>query len=428
MSDNKVSGKAATTVVASSLILSVAFGFLGGFVGSAVAEHDPWRGITNSVTALFGESVQVDEPVEGTTAAVVPEAAKGESLEDMVERVSPAVVSIVVSREVPRMEQVMVDPFGGTSFFRQFFGDGTFQIPQYRQNGTEEQRIGAGTGFLVSPDGYIVTNRHVVADEGADYTVIASDETRRPVKVLARDSVNDIAILKVEPAEGEKLPFMAFGDSDALRVGETVVAIGYALGQYDNSVSRGIVSGLRRRITAGGAGVAAESLFDLIQTDTAINPGNSGGPLLNLRGEVVGVNVAVDQGGQNIGFALPINEVSEVFESVKSTGKISRPWLGVRYVMIGERMIRENQLKVDHGALVVRGDSPTELAVVPGSPADKAGLRENDIILRVDGEDVTEQRPLLVALSRRKVGETVALTVMRQGEELELTVTLEARE
>jgi serine protease Do len=323
------------------------------------------------------------------------------------------------------MEQVMIDPFGGDYFFRQFFGGG-FQVPQYRQNGTEEQRIGAGTGFFVSADGYIVTNRHVVADEAAEYTVIAADGTKRIAAVLDRDSVNDIAVLKVQPGEGETFSFVPFGDSDRLRVGETVVAIGYALGEYDNSVSRGIVSGLRRSITAGG-GLRVESLFDLVQTDTAINPGNSGGPLLNLKGEAVGVSVAVDQGGQNIGFALPVNEVRRVFESVRDTGRISRPWLGVRYVMIDDQMVEDNRLGVDHGALVIRGERNTDLAVAPGSPADKAGIAENDIILRVGGEEVTANRPLAAALSRFKSGDKVKLAVLRKGAEMEVEVTLEER-
>jgi S1-C subfamily serine protease len=396
-----------------SVALSSVFGFLAGALGGA-------SGWSDRVSPLMSQSAAATaEPPAAPDAAEPP-------LEDMIEAAAPAVVSIVVSKEMPKMEQVMVSPFGDDPFFSRFFGGG-LQVPQYRQSGTEEKRVGAGTGFLVSADGYIVTNKHVVADKDAAYTVIMPDETKYEAEVLARDPMSDVAVLRILAEDGRAFPFLPLGDSDGLRVGQTVVAIGYALGQYDNSVSSGIVSGLRRKITAGGNGVV-ESLYDVIQTDTAINPGNSGGPLLNRRGEAVGVNVAVDQGAQNIGFALPVNDVRQAFEAVRDTGKISRPWLGVRYLMVDEAFAKDNGMKTDYGALIVRGDEPTDLAVIPGSPADKAGLRENDIILEFGGEKLTADYPLAVAAARRRVGEQVEVLVERQGEQVRLGLTLEERE
>lgn len=189
----------------------------------------------------------------------------------------------------------------------------------------------------------------------------------------------------------------------------------------------GIISGLQRQITAGDAYGQSEYLSGVIQTDAAINSGNSGGPLLNLKGEAVGVNVAIVQGSQNIGFSLPINDVRKVVDGVKATGRIVRPWLGIRYVIITPELRKANNLPVDHGALIVRGDNQTDLAVVPGSPADKAGLVENDIVLEVAGEEITSDEPLNAALERFGVGDEVRLKVLHRGEETEMTVILAER-
>ncbi|MBI4458288.1 trypsin-like peptidase domain-containing protein [Candidatus Uhrbacteria bacterium] len=340
-----------------------------------------------------------------------------------VKKASPAVVSIVIAKDVPVMERYYVDPFGGDDFFQQFFGGSGMQMPQYRQKGTEKKEVGAGSGFLVSADGYIVTNRHVVEDEGAEYTAIFQNGAKHAAKVLARDAANDIAILKIE---GQNFPVMPLGDSDKIEVGQKVLAIGYALGRFSNSVSSGIVSGLQRSITAGSSS-GAEDLYDVIQTDTAINPGNSGGPLLNLEGKAIGVNVAIVQGSQNIGFSLPINDVKRVVDSVRKTGKISRPFLGVRYVLVNEELRKANQLSVDYGALVSRGQQPADLAVMPGSPADKAGIVENDIILQVDGKKISAENPLAVALGKHSAGDKVKLMILHQGGIKLVEVALEER-
>lgn len=350
-----------------------------------------------------------------------------EAIVDVVENAAPAVVSIVADKDVPVFESVFYDPFGGNDFFRQFFeGLPGFGLQEYRQKGTERQRVGAGTGFLVSGDGYIVTNRHVVSDTDADYTVIMQDGEKNSATVLARDTVNDIAVVKIE---GEDFGHIEFGDSGEVRVGQTVIAIGYALGRFGNTVSRGIVSGLQRSIRASDMNTGVEEdLFDVIQTDAAINPGNSGGPLLDLEGRAIGMNVAIVQGSENIGFALPINDVRAAVESVKATGKISRPFLGVRHIMINEQLKEANQLPVDYGALVVRGEQVTDLAVMPGSPADKAGVVENDIILEVNGRRIDQNYPLTLAVRKFAVDDEITLKVLRKGEETELVAVLTEKE
>lgn len=346
-------------------------------------------------------------------------AAVSNGLADMIERVIPAVVSVVVTKDVPVYERYFeeIDPWG-------FWGG--FSVPRVRELGTEERQVGGGSGFFVSADGLIVTNRHVVSDADARYSVLTNDGRVYEVDVLARDPHLDIAILQVRHlAAGETVPYLSFGDSGKLRLGETVVAIGNALAEFRNSVSVGVVSGLSRSIVASDRRGHSERLDDVIQTDAAINPGNSGGPLLNVRGEVVGVNVATSHGADNIGFALPASVVFGVVNSVKETGQILRPFLGVRYQMITDRLKTHYNLSVDYGALILRGERPDELAVMPGSPADKAGLRENDIILALDGVSL-RNRDLAQVLRTKQVGDTITLRVYQRGEMSELTLTLVA--
>ncbi len=345
---------------------------------------------------------------------------------EVVKKAAPAVVSIVASADVPNIEICYRSPFEDDVFGNLPDGFGLdFRIPGYCQRGTRRERIGAGTGFLVSTDGYLVTNKHVVDDDQAEYTVILNDEAHRDqkvtAKILAQDPANDIAILKIDKTG---LPFLDFGDSDRLQVGQTAIAIGYSLGEFENTVSKGVISGLRRSITAGGSRSRPEQLDDIIQTDAAINPGNSGGPLLDIAGNVVGVNVAMAQ-AQSIGFALPGNLVREVYGQVRTSGKIERPFLGVRYLPITAAVKTKNKLPVDYGALIARGEGPDALAVVPGSPADLAGLRENDIILEVNGTKVEDPGAGLTRqISQRKSGETIRLKILRQGKEQTVKVTL----
>lgn len=341
---------------------------------------------------------------------------------NIVEKVNPAVVSVVVTKDVPIIERYYED-YGGTGnpFFDEFFGFG-FQQPQYRENGTQEREIGGGSGFFVSADGLVVTNRHVVDDPEANYTILTNDGDQLDAEILAIDPSIDIAILKVE--EGD-FTYLDFAQSEDVKVGQTAIAIGNALAEFRNSVSVGVVSGLSRSIVAGSGFGQAESLDNVIQTDTAINPGNSGGPLMNIRGEVIGVNVAVAQGSENIGFALPADIVSRIVESVKENGEIVRPYLGVRYIPVTEGLAERNNLDIDYGSLVQRGETREELAVMPGSPADKAGLRENDIILAVDGKQITLDHSLATILREKEVDQTIELKVFRAGEEITVSVTLE---
>lgn len=355
-----------------------------------------------------------------------PESASLQSAErlliDTVKKANPAVVAITISLNVPvyeRYDEVVPSPFGD------LFGDSfNFSVPRVRQQGTELQEVGGGSGFLVSDDGYIVTNRHVVSDEKASYTVTTNDGEQYPAKVIALDPSLDLAVIKIDGSNFSHLPF---GDSDTLEVGQSVIAIGNALAEFQNTVSVGIVSGLSRSIVAASAGGAAESLDQLIQTDAAINQGNSGGPLLNLKGEVIGVNVAVANGAQNIGFALSANSVKNVVASVRATGRIVRPFLGIRYIPVTRELQQINDLSVDYGVLVQRGSSIRELAVIPGSPADKAGIVENDVVLMVDGTKLNEDNNLAALLRSKKVGDAITLTILHRGEEKTVQVTLEER-
>ncbi|MFA5932272.1 MAG: trypsin-like peptidase domain-containing protein [Candidatus Paceibacterota bacterium] len=344
---------------------------------------------------------------------------------DTVKKTNPAVVSIVISQEVPKYE-TYIDPNQQTNPFGDLFPGFpgfNFNVPQYRQNGTEKKEIGGGSGFFVSSDGLIVTNKHVVAQKNVEYTVFTNNGKKHIAKVVARDPVLDIALIKIE---GSLFPYLSLGDSNSLQVGQSVIAIGNALGEYRNTVSTGVVSGLARSITAGDNSGNTEVLDKVIQTDAAINPGNSGGPLLNLSGEVVGVNVAVAQGSQSIGFALPINSVKSSIESVKSTGKIVRPFLGIRYVAINAEMKDKNNLSVDYGVLVKPGATASDLAVIPGSPADKAGIVENDILLEVDGVKLDDKNNLASIIREKKIGQVINLKILHKGNEKNVSITLEA--
>jgi len=231
-------------------------------------------------------------------------------LTDAVSKVTPSVVSIIISQDVPQYQVVYENPFGDDPFFQ----NSGMQIPVYQPTGkTQSQEVGAGTGFVITSDGYILTNKHVVPDDQSSYTVLLSSGKQLPAKVIYRDQNNDLAIIKIS---GSGYAPVSLGDSGGLKLGQTVFAIGNALGQYSNSVSVGVISGLNRSIQAGGSELGTEQLSGIIQTDAAINPGNSGGPLSDLSGSVVGINVATVQGSNNISFSIPINEVKQIIKSV----------------------------------------------------------------------------------------------------------------
>ncbi len=342
---------------------------------------------------------------------------------DAVKKTNPAVISILISKEVPKYE-TYIDPNQQNSL-NELFPGFYFNVPQYRQNGTEKKNLGGGSGFFVSSDGLIVTNKHVVSQTDVEYTVFTNDGKKHTATVVARDPVLDLALIKVRPVNGAAFPYLSLGNSDALKVGQSVIAIGNALAEFRNTVSVGVVSGLARSITAGTGSGTTEILDHVIQTDAAINPGNSGGPLLDLSGKVVGVNVAIVQGSQNIGFALPVNSIKGAIDSVKSTGKIVRPYVGLRYVTINKAIKEKNNLTVDYGILIKVGANG-ELAVVPGSPADKAGIVENDIILEVNGAKLNEEVSFASLIRGKNIGEVVSLKILHRGVEKTVKVTLEA--
>lgn len=335
---------------------------------------------------------------------------------NVVEKVTPAVVSIVITKDVPKFR----------SFFDNPSGFGFFSDPYQSQGSpeTEKQKVGGGSGFFITKDGMIITNKHVVSDLNAEYTVVTNDGKEYQAEIVSRHPILDVAIIEVK---GDNFQFLEFGDSDALKVGQTTIAIGNPLGEFANSVSRGIVSGLKRNITAGSGLGDSERLTNIIQTDAAINPGNSGGPLLNIDGKVIGINVAVAQGAENIGFALPSNQINKFIGQIEKNGKVSVPFIGVRYIIINEEIQKENNLPFNYGALVLRGEKITDFAVAPGSAADKAGITENDIILEVDGNKITEDSPLSDVVSKYEVGDEITFKIWHKGGTKDIKVKLEER-
>lgn len=401
--------KAVVTASAVSLIIGSLTGATFGFLSADVGKKElpkivqQLKGIQNQSNTASGNN---------QSSAAVSSQQEDAAVISVVEKDAPAVVSIVITKDVPTADSYFSNPFFDDPFFNPFGYQQRRQQPSAPQ--TEKREIGGGTGFIISSDGYIVTNKHVVEDQQADYTVVTNDGKKLSATVLARDPLNDLAIIKVNE---KNLPVVDLGSSDSLKIGQTVIAIGNSLGEFRNTVSKGIVSGLKRNLNAGDGLGQSELLEEVIQTDAAINPGNSGGPLLNLSGQVVGINVAMAQGAQNIGFAIPIDQVKKALDEVKNNGKISRPYIGVRYMMIDDQVKAQNNLPYNYGALVIRGSGRGELAVIPGSPADKAGLVENDIILEIDGKKLTADNDLSKVIQKRNVGDELTLKVWSDGQE-----------
>ena len=412
-----------TMLVTLVIIASVAWHYRGRVFHFLAEGYINDNQITN-VASTYGANSKSKNIVDKLVDAL-PVTNSENTVVNAVKRANPAVVAITITKEVPKYD-VSYDQNNQTNPFRDAFGNDFpnffFQTPTYKQNGTEEKKIGGGSGFIISADGYIVTNRHVVADKDAKYTVNLNNGKKYTAKVLARDPVLDVAVIKID---AYNLPYLELADSDTLELGQNVIAIGNALGEYKNTISTGVVSGLSRSVVAGDGQGMSEKLEKVIQTDAAINPGNSGGPLLDLYGRVVGINVAVVQGSENIGFALPINSVKTVISSVQKTGKIVRPYVGIRYVPITEELKNKNNLTVDYGILVVKGATASDLAVIPGSPADKAGLVENDIILEVDGTKVDSDHDFANLIRGKNVGDTLTLKVLSKGVQKTITLKLE---
>ena len=316
---------------------------------------------------------------------------------------TPSVVAVLMSKELSKIKkEIGVD------------------IARYLVDEKGMVKIGGCSGFFISSDGYVLTNRHIVQDEEASYTVVWQDKTYS-CKILVRDKITDIAILKID---GSDFPYLKFDNSSQLKLGQTVMAIGNALGEFQNTVSRGIVSGLSRDIKAE-VGENIQEFFGLIQTDAAINPGNSGGPLINLSGRVIGICTAVVLGVENIGFAIPINQAKSIFENIKKYGKLCRPSLGVRYFLIDEEMQKLHHFPFDYGAFIIYETIPGRGGIVPEGPAEKAKLKEGDIILEVNKEKITKQSNLSQVLAHYEIGDVIKITYWNKEEKKQIKIKLE---
>ncbi|MFH1575512.1 MAG: trypsin-like peptidase domain-containing protein [Candidatus Nealsonbacteria bacterium] len=406
----KVHGTAVITILLASF-----FGFLAGaFSGSLF-----YLELKEYLADVPGVQKIIEK--QTITEKYIPQTTQEEAIIKAVNDVSPAVVNIVISKDLPVYEQYYISPFSY----------------QYRQKGTQKQDIGSGTGFIVSKDGMVLTNKHVVIDEEAEYTIFTNDGQKFSAKVLARDPLQDLAVLKIETEKTidsagfllqKDFPTVTLGDSDKLQIGQTVIAIGNALGEFRNTVSVGVVSGLGRTITAS-SGDFVETIEDVIQTDAAINKGNSGGPLLNLKGEVIGINTATVLDAQSIGFAIPVNKAEKDINQVKFSGKIVYPYLGVYYTLVTSALKEKFDLPVDYGVWIGRNISgnETDEAVMTGSAAEKAGLQQDDIILEFNNEKITADNSLGKLIQKYSPGDEVTLKALRDKEEKFFQVILGER-
>lgn len=386
-----------------AIFLSSFFGFLAGAISSNYFYNQIKKYLSQLNIEIPEPKIIEREKVVEKQPIYLPQTTQEEATIKVVKENSPAVVSIVITEYI---EQYYFTPFE--------------DIPLQKK--IEKKETGGGSGFIVSEDGMILTNKHVVLRDDVEYTVLTIDGKSFLAKVLARDPVLDLAIIKIE---GKNFPVVKLGDSDKLQIGQTVIAIGNVLGEFRNSVSVGVISGLGRTITASGGGLV-ETIEDVIQTDAAINRGNSGGPLLNLKGEVIGVNTATVLGAENVGFAIPINKAKKDIEQVKKFGKIVYPFLGVRYVLINEEIQKENNLPVNYGAWIIKGEGG-EPAIFPGSAAEKAGLKEGDIILEFNGEKITTENTLAKIIIKYNPGDKIILKILREGKEKIFEVILGER-
>lgn len=375
-------------LVAVGIIASALVGFGAGWLGASRASSD----------VIYNASL-------GSQKQVVTN--EGELINTIAKTVGPSVVSVNVTSTSQN-----VDPFSG------------YGLSQSEQS--------AGTGIIITASGLIITNRHVVPAGTTNVSVTLSDGTElKNVSVVGRtndSSSLDIAFLKITNAKGHKLTPAILGDSAKVQVGDAVVAIGNALGQFQNTVTSGIISGFGRSVQASsqGSGQDAENLDNLFQTDAAINEGNSGGPLVNLNGQVIGINTAIAGNAQNIGFSIPINDVKGLIDQVESTGKLQMAWLGVYYVPLTSDVVQQYGLDIDHGAWVPSATIIGQNPIVSGGPADKAGIKQGDVITKIDGQTISQSNSLTSIISRDRVGQQVALTIVRNGQTLSLNVTLAA--
>lgn len=386
--------RAASAGLVAGLIVGLLAGFVGGIVGASV--HD-------NGNLTVGSSLSAQKKIVTSSSQLISQIAK---------TVGPSVVSVDVMSQTP----------GSTNGFDSLFGLG----------GGSSQQESAGTGIIINSDGLILTNRHVVPSGTTSVSVTLSDGTElKNVKVVGRTSDSDsldVAFLKITDAQGHKLTPAAIGDSSQVQVGDSVVAIGNALGQFQNTVTSGIISGYGRSVQAGDSSgtQASENLDDLFQTDAAINEGNSGGPLVNLNGQVIGINTAIASNSQSVGFAIPINDVTGLIKQVEQTGSFQRPYLGVRYVTLTPDVAAQYNINADNGAFVPPSADSGTPSVISGSPADKAGIQEGDVITAIDGTQIDQNHSLTSIIDKHSVGDQVSLTVVRGGKTLHVNATLAA--
>lgn len=341
-------------------------------------------------------------------------------LSKTIKKLMPAVVSIIISKSLEDIEKELPEemmPFMP-------FSSPEMHIPEEKIDARGMVQIGGGSGFIVSPNGIILTNKHVISDKDAEYTVITDAGKKYHAEILARDPIDDVAILKISAND---LPIVTLGDSSKLELGDDLLAVGNTLGLFKNTVSRGIVSGLSRSIAAKpDPKEPTQELRGLIQTDAAINPGNSGGPLVNLNGEVIGINAAIVFGAQSVGFAIPINSAKRDLEDVRKFGRVRRPLLGLRYVNVDENLQEKLNLPVNYGALVMSKGHHQE-AVIANTPASVAGLKEKDIILECNKIKLTIDKTIQDFLEELNVGDVLKMKVLRNGKILDLEAPLAER-
>jgi len=370
------------------IVIFLIFAFLMGIVGGTgaillLSSNSRLQQILGIKNSSLNISTTTNEKLKLEESSAIIDAAK---------KVSPAVVSITTTSNVS-------DFFGNIS-----------------------QQEAAGTGFIITNDGLILTNKHV-AQSGSSLSVMDANGKTYDAKVAALDPTNDLAILKID-ATG--LPVVDLGNSDDLQVGQWVVAIGNALGQLQNTVTVGVISARERQLVAGGGTGQEEQLNNLLQTDAAINAGNSGGPLVNLAGQVVGINTAVASNAQSIGFAIPINQAKNALDSYQKNGKIIKAYIGVRYVTVTREIAKLKNLSVDYGALL--SGSSSLAAVISGSPAAKAGLKDGDVILEINGQKLDENHPLAEEISQFQPNDEIELKILRDNKESTLKLKLGSTE
>jgi S1-C subfamily serine protease len=340
---------------------------------------------------------------------------------NIIKKSLPAVVSVVATKSLRELEKELP----AQAFPLLPFGMPDLNIPEDKVDMRGMIEVNSGSGFITDPSGIILTNKHVISDPEAEYEVLTSSGKKYRAEVLARDPIEDVAILKIPAA---KLPTLKLGNSEKIELGDEVLAIGNALGMFQNTVSKGIISGLSRAISPNedDAETSGQQLRGLIQTDAAINPGNSGGPLINLKGEVVGINAAIISGAQSIGFAIPINSAKKDLDDVKKYGEVRRPFLGIRYVNIDKNLKEKMGLTVDYGAIAV-GKKGSYEAVIKNSPAYKAGIVEGDLILECNGQKITPNKTIQDFLENMRVGEELHLKILRKNKEMSIPVKLSER-